>query len=624
MTKKRLTVWEKYYIHTSLITLLLFIFYTFWINTSYFYSNILDYKNLSSDVFDWTVYPIEYIVNPLKLSYEERQKDYTQIDSKNFIPIPDYDKTIFWDNIDNYKIWSPEYNNIMLQRLVFTTPYMWSYNFDYKEYVWSHVWVDISVVAWTPVYSIANWIVVDVGFSWGWFGNYILIKHDKVPLPNQTEWTIYSLYAHLGSVLVKSWDKIQKKQNIWKVWKTWLATWNHLHFQIELEDAPSHPYWPFTNNDLKESKLSFFDRVNAWIWKENAIKYTINPFDFINKYKVFFAWNVSSQEENKKIEDKEIQKDKVELTQNQQENTKDISKKDEVIIKDEKWDKIEDKKTQKNNNFLESEKITTNTQISKEEIKKDEIELLWTIKINEFENLRLLSFDDEKIEQNIKQEKQELKEEESNLQNIDINEENLISTLDKISQESTNNTQNSSFLNLNNFKDIESDYKFKKELDYFVEKKIIFWYEDNTFKPKNNLSRIEMLKILLLSFDKKPVLDKKSLFFDVETKSWQNTYINAWVDLWFISKDNNKFFPNREVSRIEFLKMLLQISWLNIDLSDKEDINLKDVSINDWSYKYVKYAYYNNLFKITDWYFYPDFKVSREDMINIVYKILNR
>jgi len=132
-----------------------------------------------------------------------------------------------------------------------------------------------------------------------------------------------------------------------------------------------------------------------------------------------------------------------------------------------------------------------------------------------------------------------------------------------------------------------------------------------------------MLKILLLSFEKQTINDQKSQFDDIKTLSWQNTYVNAWINLWIISKNNNKFYPNREVSRVEFLKMLLNISWLDLSLTDKTDINLNDVSINDWSYKYIKFAYYNNFFdNITD-KFYPNQAINREEAIKIIYKILN-
>ena len=60
-----------------------------------------------------------------------------------------------------------------------------------------------------------------------------------------------------------------------------ITTTPHLHFQIDTAEAPFHSYWPYSFKDLRELKLDFFEAVNAGLGKENAMKYTINPLDFI-------------------------------------------------------------------------------------------------------------------------------------------------------------------------------------------------------------------------------------------------------------------------------------------------------------------------------------------------------
>ncbi len=60
-----------------------------------------------------------------------------------------------------------------------------------------------------------------------------------------------------------------------------ITTTPHVHFQIDKADAPFHPYWPYTFKDLRDLKLDFFDAVNVGLGKENAMKYTVSPLDFV-------------------------------------------------------------------------------------------------------------------------------------------------------------------------------------------------------------------------------------------------------------------------------------------------------------------------------------------------------
>lgn len=63
-----------------------------------------------------------------------------------------------------------------------------------------------------------------------------------------------------------------------------LATTPHLHIQIDTEDAPFHPYWPFTSADSRAAGLGFYDSINAGLGKANALKYSLHPINFINMF----------------------------------------------------------------------------------------------------------------------------------------------------------------------------------------------------------------------------------------------------------------------------------------------------------------------------------------------------
>ena len=56
------------------------------------------------------------------------------------------------------------------------------------------------------------------------------------------------------------------------------ATTPHLHFQIDKDDAPYHPYWPYTFEDCVKAGVDFFAAVDIGLGKDNAIKYTPTGF----------------------------------------------------------------------------------------------------------------------------------------------------------------------------------------------------------------------------------------------------------------------------------------------------------------------------------------------------------
>lgn len=76
---------------------------------------------------------------------------------------------------------------------------------------------------------------------------------------------------------------------IGKVGMTGITTTPHVHFQIDKANAPFHGYWPYTFKEASDLGLDFFAAVNVGLGKENAIKYTINPMDFIKNHRYLGA-----------------------------------------------------------------------------------------------------------------------------------------------------------------------------------------------------------------------------------------------------------------------------------------------------------------------------------------------
>lgn len=147
----------------------------------------------------------------------------------------------------------------------------------------SHPGVDIRMPEGTPIRSIANGIVTRVGNDRYGFGNFIVIRHPHVPDPANPGKTtvVFSAYAHLSASYVAEGDIVTKGLEIGLSGSTGDSSGPHLHFQIDRDTAPWHPYWPFSVNDARQAGLSTLQAINTGFGKENGFAHTLSPLVFI-------------------------------------------------------------------------------------------------------------------------------------------------------------------------------------------------------------------------------------------------------------------------------------------------------------------------------------------------------
>jgi len=125
--------------------------------------------------------------------------------------------------------------------------------------------------------------------------------------------------------------------------------------------------------------------------------------------------------------------------------------------------------------------------------------------------------------------------------------------------------------------------------NFLAEKWII---NDNTFTPSwynldANITRREMLKILM-NVSGKEVIDRCLWAFkDISPNDWGCKYAEAAVKEWFIAQNTN-FRPGDLVTQIEALKMIMQWKWI------------QRYNYDDWREWYKQKA--DNLWIIDDTY----------------------
>ena len=251
------------------------------------------YFSIQADPFDGTIMPILYIPDWSKSQYQNKSVLFADIPISDYVPVPEYDTNRLLDT------WNTSKNSLLLH-YTYITPYMGSYRLNYRENDWSHNAIDIRAPIGTPVLSIANGVVIRTMEADATGNRFVVIRHDNISI-NGKKQNLYSWYLHLSEITVREWTKIRKWDMLGRVWMSGIATTPHLHIQIDTEDAPFHPYWPFSSSESRAAGLSFFDSINAWLGKESAKKYSIHPMDFIATYRNGIAIDNSLVESNNPI-----------------------------------------------------------------------------------------------------------------------------------------------------------------------------------------------------------------------------------------------------------------------------------------------------------------------------------
>jgi hypothetical protein len=120
----------------------------------------------------------------------------------------------------------------------------------------------------------------------------------------------------------------------------------------------------------------------------------------------------------------------------------------------------------------------------------------------------------------------------------------------------------------------------------FAQIGIIDGFEDSTFKPLQEMTRTEFLKIALIShcYEYNNEDTSSLIYTDVDLTSWQARVIKKAESLGMINGDKTEegipvFRPNDVITKAEALKILMNIS--RIDAQEKESLLYTDISV-DW------------------------------------------
>lgn len=276
----RFNKYLKYFGITVVTLTLTFLVYQSEQSGQWFKASILDLPQ----PFNGTVPPVYQVPNWVTWGGDIHSTNFTSVSESNLIDLPPYDLNKMAFNNDNLVWDNADHDLIRNIKITYPVVYMGNYEYDHIENSGSHLAVDIRIPIDTPIHAIANGKVYKTSMQSSGFGHHIVIKHFDVPDPSNPDKTtiLYSSYVHLNNINVSEGQNVVKGEKIATSGNTGTSTSPHLHFQIDNDSAPWHPYWPFTSTEASAAGLSFFSAVNAGLGKSSAIATTINPMEYVN------------------------------------------------------------------------------------------------------------------------------------------------------------------------------------------------------------------------------------------------------------------------------------------------------------------------------------------------------
>ena len=590
-----------------------------------FQANVL--ATTKSDPFNGTVSPIKKIPSWVDLSSSEWKLPYDQIPQNKFVELPLYTPAQLTIPMSSLNFSNATDKAIRNAQVTYSVPYMGNYELDGREYAGSHLGVDLKIPSGTPIYAIANGVVTKAASQPGGFGYHVVLRHDDVPAISNSniKTTYFSGYAHMSSYSVIEGQKVAKGQQIGLSGATGTATTPHLHFQIDNDQAPWHPYWPFTSKEASDAGLSFWEAINSGLGQDKALQTTISPMAFVQQFTNYSADGTSTTVTTPIVQDPPP----VSVESNSDPVSPDSNTPDELpptVV------------TPSDPVNLTGQPVVTVTP-NVPELAAMELKYNSSFKVGIDQVFKVVALDKDgkvitafqpKQEIYIKVENGSANLSKSYLSAGDfangIAQFTLTPTAEfgvRVSVTSGNVKQISEMLQASSFVDVGEDDDNFVAINFLKNNEIVRGYPDGSFKPESPVSRVEALKFIYEGLNKEVRTRVVLEFTDTDSKAWYARYIEA------AQKENvvkgypgNVFKPSNSVTRAEFVKMLVLAAGYNAESYVTTKGNFSDVKKGDWYYNFVALARDKNLISSNSGLFRPNEAMTRGEVAEILYKTI--
>jgi len=183
------------------------------------------------------------------------------------------------------------------------------------------------------------------------------------------------------------------------------------------------------------------------------------------------------------------------------------------------------------------------------------------------------------------------------------------------------------------FLDVAPYHPYFKAINWMANEGYIQGYADNTFRPESPVSRAELVKMIAEATGKIQTPQNLSSYFrDVTPYDWFFNYVaNASFRKWVQGYPDGTFRPNQEITRAEAIKIAM-VAHDMLPFMFEGEHPYADIHPNDWFYVYLvpalqqnllgtahmKHIQTNNAFNLNSTFFYPNQSITRAEVAEML------
>ncbi len=172
------------------------------------------------------------------------------------------------------------------------------------------------------------------------------------------------------------------------------------------------------------------------------------------------------------------------------------------------------------------------------------------------------------------------------------------------------------------FTDIANDDADYAAIKYLKEHNVIQGYPDGSFKPENPINRAELLKMAFVAFAYPVRTFNASSFSDVKTNDWFFGYTEtAFQDGIIRGYGDGTFKPGNNITKAEALKVLLNTKKIAVPTSVTNSY-FSDVAVDAWYTPFINTAYERNIIDHSS-KFDPNLPVTRRLISRWIYRMVS-